>query len=448
MEAKPANNKNHFADYYPLSLQQKELLDRISVNQDYASTTDLLFVFHFSGKFNSPAFFKAMRDLISRHPILMMRVVSSYSGWMLEKLQTSIPEVIILFNSIEDCMAFAENGILTSKEIFDGSPLFRPYLGKMGETYILVMHCNHLIFDGWSYLVMCRDLSRLYNSASTNSSNLPYLPFQYADFVNTQNSLSIGTLDVARQYWVKRLKDYVGPKHLFSNSKSHMLGLCEEYYGYLPKEMENGLKKLASETRASTFSVLLCATAAAFCCLKGRRSVLVGSNYASRADPRFTNVIGYFTNTRLALVDLRENTSLTDLIISIREDWLYAADNFEEAYCSDILKSIDTPELLKINNLELPGLSGSRNIGPFDGQLNFVNTASTKISFPKKRTLLKSLELTWTKKNDKQVLWGLYQKPVTAAFIKDVLEISCKIINHPKAEILCLCSNQDHKKQV
>ena len=63
---------------------------------------------------------------------------------------------------------------------------------KLGEDeYVLSLVLHHTIFDGWSKDVLTREVSTLYEAFSTGqSSPLPDLPIQYADFAEWQRQSS------------------------------------------------------------------------------------------------------------------------------------------------------------------------------------------------------------------------------------------------------------------
>jgi hypothetical protein len=66
--------------------------------------------------------------------------------------------------------------------------LLRVKLLQLDETeYVLLLNLHHIVADGWSLGVLIRELSALYTAFSTNqSSPLPELPIQYADFAHWQ----------------------------------------------------------------------------------------------------------------------------------------------------------------------------------------------------------------------------------------------------------------------
>src|SRR4029077_3391409 len=74
-------------------------------------------------------------------------------------------------------------------------PLFRAAVAKLGaEDHVLFLTMHHIVSDGWSMGILCRELERLYTSLSAGgSANLPELPIQYADYAIWQRQYLKGS---------------------------------------------------------------------------------------------------------------------------------------------------------------------------------------------------------------------------------------------------------------
>ena len=88
-------------------------------------------------------------------------------------------------------------------------PLFRARLLRLSdEEHILLLTLHHIVSDGWSQGVLCRELSALYNAFSHGKpSRLPELALQYADYAAWQRSWLQGeTLERQIGYWKQNLQ--------------------------------------------------------------------------------------------------------------------------------------------------------------------------------------------------------------------------------------------------
>src|SRR5262249_34882924 len=87
-------------------------------------------------------------------------------------------------------------------------PLFRFRLLVLGaDDHVLFVTIHHIIFDGWSLTVFCRELSEFYQSYLDGRPSLPSeLPMQYTDYVVGQRQRLQGKLlDEQLSYWKRQL---------------------------------------------------------------------------------------------------------------------------------------------------------------------------------------------------------------------------------------------------
>ena len=98
----------------------------------------------------------------------------------------------------------------TSPFLLSEPNLFRAKLLRVGEQkHILLLTFHHIVFDGWSIGVMVNELGQLYKAYHQGqSSPLPELPIQYADYAVWQREVMAGAKYVdGLEYWKKELKD-------------------------------------------------------------------------------------------------------------------------------------------------------------------------------------------------------------------------------------------------
>jgi hypothetical protein len=75
------------------------------------------------------------------------------------------------------------------------------------DVHLLLLSMHHIIFDGWSTGLFCRELTTLYTACTHDlPSPLPPLPLQYADFVIWQREWLQGE-ELSKQlaYWQQHL---------------------------------------------------------------------------------------------------------------------------------------------------------------------------------------------------------------------------------------------------
>src|SRR5262249_27341283 len=88
-------------------------------------------------------------------------------------------------------------------------PLLRVTLYRLGEQeHVLLLVIHHIISDGWSTVVLIRELAALYDSfLRGRTSPLGVLPIQYADYAQWQRKRLQGErLESLLDYWKRRLE--------------------------------------------------------------------------------------------------------------------------------------------------------------------------------------------------------------------------------------------------
>lgn len=196
-----------------LSFGQERLwfLNQLGVDN---TVYNLPFAFWMDGVLDVTALEKSLREILRRHDIL--RTIFPSVG------AQPVPVIAPTCNlrlSVTDLQQLApaeqeaQYQVITQTEIsrpFDlaQGPLWRFQLLRFtAEKYVLLMTIHHIIYDGWSQSVFTKELSILYKDFSTGqSSSLPDLPIQYADFAHWQRQWLTGEiLQSQRAYWQHQL---------------------------------------------------------------------------------------------------------------------------------------------------------------------------------------------------------------------------------------------------
>ena len=208
-------------------------------------------------------------------------------------------------------------------------PLVRLHLIRLAERrHELLLTFHHIISDGWSRIVLMRELGALYAAFQQGKpSPLPELNIQYADYTVWQrDKLEDKLLEQQLQYWRKQLADvpvldlpadYPRQMHVTSHPG-------ELLHFSVSSELADKLNKLGQSEGATLFMVLL----AAFQWVLGRHAgqdeVAVGTGIANRNRKETEELIGFFVNTLVLRTDLRGGPSLRELLRKVREITLQA----------------------------------------------------------------------------------------------------------------------------
>jgi hypothetical protein len=227
--------------------------------------------------------------------------------------------------------------------------------------------------------------------------SLPPLRLDYAEFARVQRTPDPERLASALAYWRPLLAAYPG-RIVWS---SHDLAVPQAEsttitrFTFLPRALER-VRTLSAGARVPPFVTLLSAAGLALARVTGQRRIFTGSNTANREDPRKVDLIGYFTNTRFAMIETAGGASLAPLIPGIRHVWLDSDEYCREIYSSELLAALGSPRAAKINLLDFPDGSDGRRLGPFSGIPELDGIVVTRIPVEREVFHWREFELTWS----------------------------------------------------
>ncbi|MET0399319.1 MAG: non-ribosomal peptide synthase/polyketide synthase [Longimicrobiaceae bacterium] len=208
-------------------------------------------------------------------------------------------------------------------------PLLRSALLRLGEDdHVLLFTLHHVAGDGWSMQVLVREVAALYSAFSRGeSSPLPELPVQYADFAAWQRGwLSGPVLEAHLSYWKARLADApplleIPTDHPRGAGRGARAGI----HGFaLPAGLSRGLRERARQEGATLFMTLLAGWQALLGRYAAQDDVVVGSPVAGRTRVETEGLIGFFANMLPLRADLSGDPTWRELLGRVRETALGA----------------------------------------------------------------------------------------------------------------------------
>ncbi|HYW19654.1 MAG TPA: amino acid adenylation domain-containing protein [Nodularia sp. (in: cyanobacteria)] len=206
-------------------------------------------------------------------------------------------------------------------------PLFKIIIIQLqAEEYILFLNIHHIIFDGWSSGIFYQELAALYQAfCKGESSPLPALPIQYADFALWQKQ-SLQNKSHLLNYWKQQLKnappilnlptDYPRPvQQSFQGARATVI---------IPQTLTDALKSLSKQEGVTLFIVLLAAFKTLLYRYTGETDLLIGTPVANRTHSEIENLLGCFVNTLVLRTDVSGELSFQKLVKRVRETALAA----------------------------------------------------------------------------------------------------------------------------
>ncbi len=203
-------------------------------------------------------------------------------------------------------------------------PLMNACLLRLSETeHVLLLTMHHIISDGWSMGVLMRELSVIYEAyAVGNTSPLPELPIQYADFAAWQRERLQGEmLDTQLSYWKQRLEGVPAVLELpLDRPRPSMQTFDGALYSFtLSRRVSEELKALSQREGVTLFMTLLAAFQVLLHRYSGQKDIVLGSPIAGRKHAQLEDLIGFFINMLVMRTDLSGNPTFNDVLRRVRE---------------------------------------------------------------------------------------------------------------------------------
>ncbi|WHX35229.1 non-ribosomal peptide synthase/polyketide synthase [Paenibacillus polymyxa] len=316
--------------YYPVSSAQKRLyvlhqLDGSELNYNLPSALQL------EGALNEAKVEKALTTLVARHDMLRTGF-EIVNGEPVQRIHPLVAFKVEKLQASEDQVAAILEGFIQPFDLTQ-PPLLRALLIELEkEKFLLALDIHHIGSDGLSMDVLLREFVRLYNGEE-----LPELRIQYKDYAVWQQS------EEQRQR-IKRQEEYW--RGVFS-SELPVLELpldfsrpaVQQFDGQtltftLDAEKSEALKRLAGDSGATLYMLLLAAYSVLLHKYAGQEDIVVGTPIAARSHADLQPIIGMFVNTlALRLGPAAERTFL-DYLQEVKETTLGAYEHqdypFEE----------------------------------------------------------------------------------------------------------------------
>lgn len=344
----------------PLTMQQVDMLRQIALVPQTARYFDGFVALELSGEVDHEALVAALDGLAARHGALRTTLDDGPDG-LAQRVHDVPPagpyQVVERVGAVAaDVATDLRAAALTREGIHAGAPLARAHVVHLGPTTLLVLQVHHLVTDGWSDGILLRDLNELYAArVEDREPRLPDLTLTYTDWAREQHAAWPGLRERVVPYWEQRLvglpSAFGWPPSAETPAHEHDCGLV---VGQVEASRADSLAAHARRLRASPLAVLVALTARGVAgVLEGRPDLLVGSNTANRERRDKREVVGYFTNTRLARVACDPSVPVDDAALGVREQWL-DGDEVREAYVDQVLAALGRPPLVKVDSTELP----------------------------------------------------------------------------------------------
>ncbi|MFF3767585.1 amino acid adenylation domain-containing protein [Streptomyces sp. NPDC001922] len=291
-----------------------------------------------TGDLDHRALEDALNDLLQRQAALRT-VLPNREGRTVQRvlphLHRPLPVTDLTGLSPEAGLAEAERlGREDAAAPFDlrTGPLLRFRLLRLADRdAILLLTFHHAVVDGWSLSVITRELGAAYAARlDGRPADLPELTVEYAEYARWQQDWADGP-EARHQldHWERRLAGAPDPMPLPADRpRPEAPGHRATSTTFtLPRELRDGLERLAGENGATLFMVLLAAFQIVLARYGGQGDVVVGTPVANRRYRGFHDLVGFFANSVALRSHVRPGLRFTDFLAEVRTTCLEAYEN-------------------------------------------------------------------------------------------------------------------------
>jgi amino acid adenylation domain-containing protein len=318
--------------WYPISFAQERLW--VLTNFGEASSAyNMPAAFRIKGNLDVKKLEAAFKQVIAKHEIL--RTV--FTEQDAKPVQVILPPEAIKC-AIEEITidhaltAAAELQFLQERwrTVFDleKGPLLDCFILTAGGSQLLSFNMHHMISDGWSVVVLYRDVIDAYKSlVAGNVKPLPQLALQYKDFAVWQREQLTGErLNEHRAFWKEVFQDGAPPLELpldFYRPEIKTYNGATHRFQFKPSAAER-ISQLAKQAGVSLFMTLMAGVAVLLKKYANQDDLVIGTPVAGREQQQLQQQIGFYVNTLPIRTKIDGQATFLSLLMQQREAILNA----------------------------------------------------------------------------------------------------------------------------
>ncbi|MBX9347105.1 amino acid adenylation domain-containing protein, partial [Chromobacterium vaccinii] len=364
---------------YPLSETQKSRWLQYQLKPESAGESNTPFCARVRG-LTPDRLEEALNLLVRRHPMLRAAFEIHQGELAYRILEDVSVRVTVVDVGAESDEALRHRVVRDCERAFDVTrpPLLAAYwYARAGQDPVMLIFCEHLAVDGWSYWVVLDELG--FVLAGEPLEALP--PQDFAHYVQWQQKWLEGPVAQAqRRHWQEVLSGEL-PVLQFPVGKRGAKG-SQVIDPVVPESLARRLNDLADRQGSGLFAIMLSAYQVLLHRYSGLDDIIIGSSLPGRTRSKWGRVVGEFVNS----VALR---CQIDGALTIREHIRHTQKL--------IRQGIENQKYPFAKVLESLGVARNPEVSPvFQAMMTFQNTRMEG-----------GLDKLWVAENDEEaVSWG------------------------------------------
>lgn len=352
---------------FPLADAQKEIWLASQISEISNCAFNESNNIEFKGKMNFDAFRRAFDRLIQRHDAL--RTTFSGDGKyqiVHDKINFNLDFIDLSELQESDKEKELDRLIQNEPKIpFDlvKGPLLRTCLIKLDdENHNLLLTAHHIVCDGWSYDVIVRDLSRLYNEEIEEKKSEEIIPMQMKDYVEyLENFKQTNDYKQQEKFWLEKLSDEISDIELPNDKQRPAIRTFNgaRITGFIDEQLFNKTKSLCVNQKVTLFTTMLSLWGILLNKLSNQNDIITGIPAAGQQVVGADDLVGHCTNLLPIRFNIKSDMKFSDFLKDVKSLVLDAYENQQVTYV-DIISKLK----LKRSSNRSPLLSTMFNIDP------------------------------------------------------------------------------------
>ena len=292
------------------------------------------------GQLDVPALQQALQAIVQRHDGLrtIFRIVDGEPKQLVQDLTLEVPLIDLSATSAAHREAEALNLLKhEARRPFDPAvgPLVRAVIVRMAEDdHILLMTLHHIVTDGWSFGILHRELSSLYEAfAAGRPTPFSALPIQYSDYAMWQREWFEGEVYESQlAYWKKQFATMPPALELPADHPRPSIQAYRAFRGEhqtvnLSADLTRRIRTLCQKENVTLFMVLMAAYQILLHRYTGEEDIVVGTPIAGRPVAEVEDLIGLFINTLAIRAQISSDATVGEFLKHVKQTSLGAYAN-------------------------------------------------------------------------------------------------------------------------
>ncbi|RYY77056.1 MAG: amino acid adenylation domain-containing protein [Gammaproteobacteria bacterium] len=293
--------------------------------------------FRLRGKLNHDALQRAFETIEQRHELLRAGFRTE-GGKLVLKLRDSlgldlkpIPVSDFGVDNLDDLKQVLRKDAAKPFDTERG-PLFTVRLIELApDDYVIFLLMHHLVFDGWSFDILLKEMCTLYNAYAQNLPNpLSPLPVQYADYAIWQKSwLESDAVKKQLSYWSQQLSGELPVLDLPLDKvrPAHQAHRAEGINFHFDEPLLQELEELGSRHGATLFMVIIGLYALTLHRYSRQDDILVSVPVSARNQMEISGLMGPFINRLVCRFRFKPQRTFASFLQDVKKTVLEAMDN-------------------------------------------------------------------------------------------------------------------------